>query len=412
MRLSFVLALCATTAALPAAAGTLPTVTTLLQYGSFKLERPQPGLNFDPNTPVPGAILSLTRGFTKPGAITILTPNPTGTAYSLSAIHSFTGGDDGYKPQGSLTAYGTSMIGETVAGGAQSSGTLFQITPSGSSYSYAKLLDYGTPACPATEPHSSLVAGPGGYFYGFGGGNQSLTNKGQLYVLSQPAGAGGSWSCKVIWSSAGGTDGQNPGVPVFGPDGTMYVTFLGGGAQGVGAVGKLVPSNPSDLTAPWTLTRLHDFGQGRTNGKRPNGYALSLDNAGNLFGTTVIGGTFNRGTYYRLSPPAGAGAWTFTILHNFAGGATDGAFPKGPSVPAAGGGIYLTTQAGGSANLGAIVKLNAAGTGTSVVYSFTGGATDGAIPGGGLFTAPDGKIYGTTNQGGARNLGVLFRFTP
>ena len=74
------------------------------------------------------------------------------------------------------------------------------------------------------------------------------------------------------------------------------------------------------------------------------------------------------------------------------------------------GNLYGTTATGGTARIGAIFRLTPGGT-FSILHSFAGGATDGAAPAT-LIEATDGNFYGTTTQGGPANLGVVFKLTP
>ena len=105
-----------------------------------------------------------------------------------------------------------------------------------------------------------------------------------------------------------------------------------------------------------------------------------------------------------LATPAQAAA---TILHNFTGGASDGAYPHG-SLTLSGSTLYGMTNEGGSNNMGALFRMNTDGTGFGVLHSFTGGASDGALPEGTL-TLSGSKFYGMTRRGGSNDVGTIFR---
>jgi uncharacterized repeat protein (TIGR03803 family) len=80
-----------------------------------------------------------------------------------------------------------------------------------------------------------------------------------------------------------------------------------------------------------------------------------LDSAGNLYGTTPIGGAyFDQGTVYELSP--NAGGWTETIVHSFGNG-TDGSRPTGGLIRDASGNLYGTTTGGGAAQQGTVYEI-------------------------------------------------------
>lgn len=132
--------------------------------------------------------------------------------------------------------------------------------------------------------------------------------------------------------------------------------------------------------------------------------SLLRDSAGNLYSTVDYGGTNFAGAVFKVAPNG-----TETVLYSFTGGA-DGAYPFSPVVRDGAGNLYGTTSMGGSANAGVVFKLTPSGTET-VLHNFTGGA-DGIIPIGGLVRDSAGNLYGTTSQGGTFNDGVLFKISP
>jgi uncharacterized repeat protein (TIGR03803 family) len=151
-----------------------------------------------------------------------------------------------------------------------------------------------------------------------------------------------------------------------------------------------------------TLRVLYNFA-GSSDGGDP--YAsLIRDAAGNLYSTVDYGGTSFAGAVFKVAPNG-----TETVLYSFTGGA-DGAYPFSPVVRDGAGNLYGTTSMGGSSNAGVVFKVDPGGTET-VLHSFTGGA-DGIIPIGGLLRDKAGNLYGTTSQGGSSNDGVLFKISP
>lgn len=146
-----------------------------------------------------------------------------------------------------------------------------------------------------------------------------------------------------------------------------------------------------------TFTVLYAFGNGKDGGTP---YAsLVRDSAGNLYGTTFAGGAGSAGTVFKLDTTGKE-----TVLHNFKGGA-DGASPIAGLARASGGGLYGTTVEGGASNLGTVFKLNTHGKET-VLYSFSG--QDGSYPDAGLLRDSAGNLYGATVEGGASNRGTVF----
>jgi uncharacterized repeat protein (TIGR03803 family) len=155
----------------------------------------------------------------------------------------------------------------------------------------------------------------------------------------------------------------------------------------------------TQLAQAQTLTVLYNFA-GSSDGGDP--YAsLIRDAAGNLYSTADYGGTSFAGAVFKVAPNG-----TETVLYSFTGGA-DGAYPFSPVVRDGAGNLYGTTSMGGSANAGVVFKVDSNGSET-VLHSFTGGS-DGIIPIGGLLRDKTGNLYGTTSQGGSSNDGVLFK---
>jgi uncharacterized repeat protein (TIGR03803 family) len=81
-----------------------------------------------------------------------------------------------------------------------------------------------------------------------------------------------------------------------------------------------------------------------------------LDAAGNVYGTTFMGGKGGAGTVYELSPAAG-GLWTETILHDFRTTVSDGNFPETSLVMDSHGNLYGTTTTGGTGNEGTVFEV-------------------------------------------------------
>jgi uncharacterized repeat protein (TIGR03803 family) len=128
---------------------------------------------------------------------------------------------------------------------------------------------------------------------------------------------------------------------------------------------------------------------------------LIFDSAGNLYGTNEAGGLYNYGTVFELSPSSGGG-WTISVLYNFFGKG-DGAYPVGGVVRDTAGNVYGTTFLGGGPNNSGIVfKLALVGGmwQESVLYRFGGAANgDGAGPNSPLLFNAN-KLFGTTSVGG------------
>jgi uncharacterized repeat protein (TIGR03803 family) len=141
---------------------------------------------------------------------------------------------------------------------------------------------------------------------------------------------------------------------------------------------------------------------------------LETDSAGNIYGTTVLGGDFGSGTVFKLSPtPTG---WVHTVLYSFTSGADGGEPYKGVTVDRKGN-LYGTAVTGGSGSCeggcGVVYKLtNSGGTWTqTVIHAFTGG-DDGSGPGARVTLDRSGNVYGMAPTGGAYGLGTIYKIHP
>jgi uncharacterized repeat protein (TIGR03803 family) len=149
-----------------------------------------------------------------------------------------------------------------------------------------------------------------------------------------------------------------------------------------------------------SFTLLHEFAGGADDGSTPWG-SLVID-TGTLYGMTQIGGDSNKGTIFSI----GADGTNFTLLREFAGGVDDGAYPMG-SLIIDSGTLYGTTQRGGDLDEGTLFSMGTDGNGFTLLHEFAGGADDGRRP----YSSPlldSGTLYGTTTEGGDSNRGTIF----
>lgn len=245
---------------------------------------------------------------------------------------------------------------------------------------------------------------------------------GVVYKLSAPA-TGSQWIETLIYQFQGDADGKYPvGSLVFDAHGNLYGTTQYGGTSAAGTVFELSP--PPSGSGPWTKTTIYNF-PGGASGNSPVA-GLIFDEAGNLYGTTSLGGTCNAeycGVVFELSPPAAPGAeWTETVLYSFQG-TPDGGLPESTLV-LSDGKLYGTTEFGGlgdycgiSENCGIIFQLSppsaSGGTWTeTILHSFSLTNDDGALPRSGLVLDSSGTLYGTTQSGGSYGLGSVYQLVP
>jgi uncharacterized repeat protein (TIGR03803 family) len=192
-----------------------------------------------------------------------------------------------------------------------------------------------------------------------------------------------------------------------------------------------------------TFTVLHNFtggldganpSTGGLDGANPS-TGLTIDGAGNLYGTAQYGGfegndcylTSGCGTIFKLTP-SGTG-WIFRPLYQFQGFPSgDGTQPESRVIIGVDGSLYGTTNQGGGTGqncgvgCGIVFKLTPPPTfcrsfqcswHETILYSFTG-TPDGVGPSGELAFDGAGNLYGTTRSGGTGGYfgGIVYELTP
>lgn len=175
-----------------------------------------------------------------------------------------------------------------------------------------------------------------------------------------------------------------PGMLAQGRDGNIYGTTLAGGTFGYGTVFVITPGG--------ALTTLHSFDI--TDGLGPQGgVAMGLD--GNFYGTTYQGGTGSAGTVFKITP-----AGSLTVLYSFNNNG-DGAYPRTPPVPAPDGNLYGITANHAASTF---YRITSAGAFTKLLTL----PSESYAP---LTLAADGKLYGVTDVAGTFNQGTAFSVT-
>jgi uncharacterized repeat protein (TIGR03803 family) len=274
-----------------------------------------------------------------------------GNVFSLNqtseqSIYSFNG-NNGTNPDAPLLLRGDLFYGTTYFGGKHRGGIVFTLTRNGKEN---MLHDFGS-GSDGSNPTGQLAADQSGdiygttYFGGAGGTVFELASDGTETVLYH------------FCSQKNCSDGQYPyGGLIADQAGNLYGTTEGGGAYGEGTVFELAPNGKS-----WTETVLYSFcpQSDCADGNNPDA-ALIMDKKGDLYGTTLLGGTNcsqtnGCGTAFELAPDG-----TETVLHSFAGGTTDGELPVGGLIREKGY-IYGTTTYGGANGFGIVFKISLQG---------------------------------------------------
>ena len=230
------------------------------------------------------------------------------------------------------------------------------------------------------------------------------------WALPTSAGSQVQYQYQILHAFGAGDDGNAPeGPPVFDKKGNLYSSTYVGGANQLGTVFELTPGT----NGQWSETILHSFPASPGDGYEPTG--IVMDGAGNLYGTTTIGGTSGNckvvqgcGTIFELSPGTN-GQWTESILYNFCSLANcaDGGVPGYAPTLGSGGALY------GVASENAYqLAPGSNGWTFNVLYTFCSlpNCNDGNDPSGSLTLDARGNVYGETAEGG--NGGVAYVLHP
>jgi uncharacterized repeat protein (TIGR03803 family) len=346
---------------------------------------------------------------------------PQGFGGNFVPLYKFTGPNDGKAPVARLVfgpdgrLYGTTFLGgnSTINGG-----TVFALTPPPTacrlpcSWIKTTLWSFGQhQGNDGLRPgYGDLVFDTAGNIYGTteeGGATRPLCGPGcgTVYMLSRSQ---ESWSETLIYEFGDGPAFHPYAGVTFDHQGNLYGTAPYGGSADRGLIYELTSSNES-----WSPTILYNFSFGNDGGS-PNAGLVS-DSEGNLYGATGSGGTGGGGTVFELSP-MGLG-WAFQVLYSFD-------FPSHPFATLTmddAGNLYGTTNDGGRFAHGNVFKLTRTGeswTYTSL-YDFTGGS-DGSSPFGSVALDAAGNLYGTTENGGSEagdcitghGCGVVWQIKP
>ena len=268
----------------------------------------------------------------------------------------------------------------------------------------------------------SVIADSAGNLYGTtaDGGKYICPGSGGIgcgVVFRLARGANGKWR-ETVLHAFDDTDGFIPaGTLVLEKKGSLYGTTVYGGPAcsqlGCGVVFELVRGRGDK----WTFKVLHNFAL--TDGANP--YAgLTIDSQGSLYGTTSLGGDTSCnapegcGVVFKLTEANGI--WTETVVYSFEG--KDGALPYAPLTLDAAGNLYGTTEWGGAYDAGTVFTLNPGKQGQwseGVLHSFSSDTKDGGQPVYGVVFDAKGNLYGTTQFGGTRGeqgWGTAFKLTP
>lgn len=298
------------------------------------------------------------------------------------------------------------LYGTTYAGGAYGFGTVFRINTEGK-----ETVLYSFCAeheCLDGEgPSAGVVLDGEGNIYGTTSAGGAFLD-GTVFKLT-PEGK------ETILHSfcgdlCGGADGIEPAAGlVFDQKGNLYgTTVLGGSGSGLLGNGTVFKVTPEgNETVLYSFCSLANC----PDGSAPYS-SLVLDRSGNLYGTTSaggIGGQFGSGVVFKLTPEG-----TEAVLYSFCAltNCTDGAYPLAGLVFGPSGNLYGTAESGGATGIGGVVFEVTAQGKEELLHSFGVQNNDGAAPQAGLVIDREGNLFGTTSAGGANHGGVVFKLAP
>jgi uncharacterized repeat protein (TIGR03803 family) len=217
---------------------------------------------------------------------------------------------------------------------------VYELSPAGGIWTEKMLYTFQGGA-DGESPNEGVVFDSAGNFFGTASGPG---NYGSVYELT-PAGSG--FSKSFIHVFTGGADGSGPSGLIMDSSGNLYGTTFRGGMGGGGTAYELLPQG-----GEWSFRVLYPLPDRHYN---PGSIALlTRDSVGNLYGTTEYGGQYGYGTVFKLTSIAGH--YSYTALHEFTGG-QDGRFPGSRVVLDSHGNVFGTTLAGGTLNLGVAFKI-------------------------------------------------------
>ena len=316
-----------------------------------------------------------------------------------TVLYAFTGGLDGGVPYGPVIGdrignlYGaTSNAGKLSDCDGLGCGTIFKLSASGVFsvlYAFTGGVDGGNPR--------GVIRNATGVLYGATSGGGAYSH-GTLFKIDA------SGTETVLHSFGSGTDGSDPGAsPILDSAGNLLGATVVGGTLGFGTVYKIDPTG--NETMEYSFTAANGDGYGPYN-------ASVVSNGSYLYGVTSFGGDLSCsngngcGVVFKLDRNGKE-----TVVHTFTG--LDGEEPFASLIGDPAGNLYGTTINGGTWGFGTVFKIDAMGN-FSVLHNFTNGTNghDGAYPTGALVRDAAGNLYGTTNGGGTAGFGTVFKVKP
>lgn len=301
---------------------------------------PSSPLIFDKSGNLYGATYGfLNNGGTYSGTIYRLSPKKSG-AWSFSLLHTFKTAGDGAQPSGALAFDDAgNLYGATFTGGALDLGTLFELSPqSNGSWQEATLHSF-IGSKDGSYPSSGVLVRNGNVFVATETGGINCKGNGCGVIAEFSPQGNEGWKETFPHRFMGVVDGNLPYDLTFDSTGNLYGSSDGGNTIYCYGGCGLVYRMSEKANGVWTFTVLHNFNGG--NGEGPG--ALLFGSNGKVYGDAGSGG-LGLGLVFELDPGA---EWLETVLYEF-GGASDGGQPASPLISDGAGNLYGTTTLGGN----------------------------------------------------------------
>jgi uncharacterized repeat protein (TIGR03803 family) len=300
---------------------------------------------------------------------------------SITTLASFNSSNGANPAAGLVEDSSGNLFGTTLQGGTNLYGTVFEVANGSSSITTLASFNYSNGA----SPESSLVKDSSGNLFGttqYGGTHGA----GTVFEV-----ANGGNTVTTLASFDAYPNGASPfAALVKDGNGNLFGTTTGGGTSSDGTVFEVAHGSN-------TITTLASFNY--SNGADPIG-GLVEDSSGNLFGTTILGGTYGAGTVFEVAN----GSNSITTLASF--NYSNGYSALGTLVEDSSGNLFGTTSLGGTSGYGTVFEVAHGSNTITTLASFNNG--NGAFPYGGLVEDSSGNLFGSTTGGGTTGYGTVF----
>lgn len=308
-----------------------------------------------------GTVFKLTPPYhVAPNAVGGSKDSPAAGGWTKSVLYQFSGGADGGNPfVGDLIFdEAGNLYGTTAGGGSIGAGTVYELTPTSGGWTETVLYSFG--ANGEGNPLGGVVFDGSGNLYlsAFYGGEQSGGLNGAIFQLTP---SGSSWTENLLYGFQGSGDGANPiGGVTFDQHGNLFGTTSEDGYYNpAGGTAFML-----DGSAGWSFSLLYNFPGPNSQWGWPQGPWASLtatdgaDGEKNFYGTTTADGSYGSGSIFSLTYNS-YGQWQYSSLWSFGELQNDGAYPiSGLAFGVNDGYAYLTTQGGGTHGVGTVFRVS------------------------------------------------------